>query len=242
MKYELQTLPVQRAFEEGPECALCSLEEEAEERNTSFFLGNAIMAPEMRVEINRHGFCPRHFHMLLAGQGKLGYSLALGTHLEELSERFGKLQLGLTEASGKRRSAEKAAATYAEALREQEADCLMCSRIRKNLLNWAYTIVKLHGDDEEFRALFERSNGICLHHLPLVVEMGPEVLKGDALRAWHEALGRVQEHHLAQLREQLEQFSWQFDYQTEKTTPPEAKDVVPRAVKKLAGFGPSGLP
>ena len=233
MKYELQTIPVWKAFEAVPECALCHLERESEQRNVTFFLGNSIMAPEMRVRLNERGFCPRHFHMLLEGQGKLGYSLALGTHMDTLAERFAKHERRIV-AGG--RGVEKAVAAYAQELRRQEADCLMCERIRYNLLNFTYTIAKLFVDEPEFAQAFDSSKGFCVHHLPGLLEMGLEVVPPKRRDEWHERLFEVQRRNLERTRADLEAFSWQFDYQTEKRTPEEARDAVPRAVQRLAGF------
>lgn len=235
VKYELETIPVWEAYEAHAECPLCFLEERAEERNTTFFLGNSIMAPEMRVELNKHGFCPRHFHMLGAGTGKLGLSLALATHLEALKDRFAKTEERLSGASGK--AATRAAVSYAEELATLEHDCLMCDRIRRNLLNYAYTIAKLFETEPSFRTALAESNGFCLHHLPQVLSMGTEVLRPAELGEWHRAVIAVERKSRERLMADLEAFTWQFDYQSETTTPDHAQDAVPRAVRKLAGFG-----
>ncbi|MFW5688970.1 MAG: DUF6062 family protein [Spirochaetota bacterium] len=234
MKYELQTIPVWKAFEAQPECALCHLEAESEERNVTFFLGNSIMAPEMRVRLNEHGFCRRHFHLLLEGQGKLGYSLALETHLATLDERFRRYEKKILGASA--RNVGKAVDAYVEAIRDQETDCLMCDRMRANMLNFTYTIAKLFLDEREFVQALEQSHGFCLHHLPRVLEMGVEVIPRDELARWHAAIFELQHRAIATTREDLEAFTWQFDYQQDKKTPEHARDAVPRAVRRLAGY------
>ena len=233
MKYELQTIPVWKAFEAGPECALCDLEAESEARNVEFFLGNSIMAPEMRVRLNEHGFCRRHFHLLASGTGKLGYSLALGTHIDSLRERMRRL--GGRLAAGRGGKARKAVAELVSALRAQEDDCLMCDRIRYNMANFSYTIARLYADEPEFRALLVGSRGFCLHHLPGLLEVAAEILTERDLPAWHEAILELEDRALDTARQRLEEFSWQFDYQREKRTPAEAMDAVPRAVRRLSG-------
>ncbi|MDZ7852596.1 MAG: DUF6062 family protein [Halomonas sp.] len=64
VKYELQTIPVWDAYEHEADCPLCYLEQKLEADYQRFFLGSAVMAPEMRVEVNRIGFCARHFSLL----------------------------------------------------------------------------------------------------------------------------------------------------------------------------------
>ncbi|MFP4115015.1 MAG: DUF6062 family protein [Spirochaetota bacterium] len=236
MKYELQTIPVWKAFEADPECVLCHLEQESEQRNTTFFLGSSVMAPEMRVRLNEHGFCRRHFHMLLGGQGKLGYSLALRTHLDTLAERYARDERSIVAARG--RGVRKVVEEYAAELRRQETDCLMCDRMRANMLNFTYTIAKLFLDEGEFVKALSGSRGFCLHHLPGLLEMGLEVIPAKSLPGWHETLFELQRANVNRTRADLEAFTWQFDYQTEQKTPPEAQDAVPRAVQRLAGYGP----
>jgi hypothetical protein len=233
MKYELQTIPVWKAYEAQPACVLCHLESESEERNQKFFLGNSIMAPEMRVKLNERGFCPRHFHMLAGSTGKLGYSLALKTHIESLAGRIGTLEKGLKKV---KRGGSKAVAPLVEFLRSQERDCLMCERIRYNLLNYAYTIAKLFADEPEFADTLRSSHGFCLHHLPTVLEMGAEVLPNARLADWHETLFAVERRVLEQIGSDLEAFTWQFDYQSESKTPDHAQDAIPRAVRRIAGY------
>jgi hypothetical protein len=233
MKYELQTIPVWKAYEAGTECPLCFLHAEAEERNVAFFLGNSIMAPEMRVQLNEHGFCHRHFHMLAAGTGKLGYSLALNTHLEFVGKRLETLGTTLCSARGV-----KAVGVYADYLDSLAADCLMCDRINYNMGNYIYTVAKLYQTEPEFRAALKRSKGFCLRHLPELLRMGVEILSQKQLSRWHQDLVELQSGNINLNRQALEEFSWQFDYQADKKTPERSRDAVPRAVRRLAGFGP----
>ncbi len=235
MKYELQTIPVWKAFEAEPECVLCSLEQESEQRNVSFFLGNSIMTPEIRVKLNERGFCRRHFHLLLAGEGKLGYSLALNTHLETIEKRLNTIQRRISRAG---RSAGKVIRGTAEELRHQESDCLMCDRIRFNVLNFTYTVAKLFLDEPEFAEALRGSKGFCLSHLPGLLEMGAEVIPAKRQPEWHALIFEIESNAIGRIRAHLEEFTWQFDYQTDKKTPPHARDAVQRAIERLAGYGP----
>ncbi|TVQ20871.1 MAG: hypothetical protein EA382_14345 [Spirochaetaceae bacterium] len=233
MKYELQTIPVLDAYQARPHCVLCYLERQSEERNTTFFLGNSIMAPEMRVRLNEHGFCPRHLYKLLDGEGKLGYSLALATHLDSVNKRVASQLAAVSRSRG--RALARSAAEFCRRLADQERDCLMCERIRTNLLNFTYTVVRLYADEPEFKETLRQSTGFCFHHLQDLVPMAPEVLRGTQLDEWFTDLIALHERSTATVIDDLEAFTWQFDYQTELTTPEHARDAVPRAVAKLAG-------
>lgn len=233
MKYELQTIPVLDAYEARPHCVLCHLERQSEERNTTFFLGNSIMAPEMRVRLNERGFCPRHFYKLLDGEGKLGYSLALSTHLDSLSKRVASQLSAVARSRGRAR--QKSATEFGHRLADQERDCLMCERIRTNVLNFAYTVVRLYADEPEFKETLRRSTGFCFHHLQDLVPMALEVLRGAQVDEWYAELIALHERSTSALIDDLEAFTWQFDYQTERKTPEHARDALPRAVGKLSG-------
>ena len=235
MKYELQTIPVWKAFEANPDCTLCLLEQQSEERNVTFFLGNSIMTPEIRVQLNEHGFCRRHFHLLLSGEGKLGYSLALGTHLETIARRLDQMERAIANAG---RRAGRTVGTTVDELRRQEIDCLMCDRMRYNMLNFTYTVAKLYLDEPDFAVALRESKGFCLHHFPDMLAMGGEVIPSRQLADWHRLLFEVERRNIERIREDLEAFTWQFDYQVEKKTPEHARDAVPRAVLRLAGYGP----
>lgn len=53
---------------------------------------------------------------------------------------------------------------FCKTIEMQNADCLMCDRIRHNLLNYAYTIVKLSVADGEFKGAMDGSKGFCLRN------------------------------------------------------------------------------
>ncbi len=242
--YQLEEIPVWKAYEAKCRCSLCQLERESEARNTGFFLGSSIMAPQMRVELNRHGFCPRHLHMLLAGTGKLGYALALATHLADLQTRLRSLEARISAAgaAASRRTGRRvdpaAVRRYCGTLADQERDCLMCDRVSHNLLNYAFTIVTLSRTNEHFAKALDESEGFCLHHVPIVVRMAAAVLPAREQAAWFRRLFALQSRSLDRLLVELEQFTWQFDYRSELKTPPSAMDSVARAVDKLAGQAP----
>jgi len=230
-KYELETIPVWAAVEQGAECPICHLKAQSESRNVEFFLGSSIMAPEMRVQVNERGFCTRHFHMLLGGTGRLGLSLALSTHIEDLMRRVART--GGRTTSGRRAAA--ATMELASMLESQACDCLMCDRIRNNVSNYVYTLTRLFASDEGFRDLFVRSHGLCLIHLAAALRMGAEILSANELRSWNRSLLEITERDVTSLREELEAFSWQFDATSDRKTPDSAQDSVPRSVRKLAG-------
>lgn len=88
MKYELQTIPIWKAYNGEHDCPLCYLEAELEKDYRRFFLGNSVMAPDVRVEVNAKGFCRQHYRLLYSGENKLGLALMAQTRLEERRRVF----------------------------------------------------------------------------------------------------------------------------------------------------------
>ncbi len=88
MKYELQTIPIWKAYNSGEDCPLCHLETKLEEDYQRFFLGNSVMAPDIRVEVNARGFCRHHYRLLYRGENKLGLALLAQSRLEERRRTF----------------------------------------------------------------------------------------------------------------------------------------------------------
>ncbi|NBC28747.1 MAG: hypothetical protein GVY29_02010 [Spirochaetes bacterium] len=100
MKYELQTIPIWNAYSSDDDCPLCHLETKLEKDYQRFFLGNSVMAPDIRIEINAKGFCRHHYRLLYAGENKLGLALLAQTRLEERRRTFTRV---MREAQGMQR-------------------------------------------------------------------------------------------------------------------------------------------
>lgn len=237
VKYELQTIPVWDAYEHEADCPLCYLEEKLEADYQKFFLGSAVMAPEMRVEVNRIGFCSRHFSLLERGPNRLGLALMTQTHLAERHTRFGKARRSAERAAGSRKTRKIRAEldTLLEALADEERSCMICSRLAADLANYAFTIVSLHRSNEDFAEVLRNSHGFCLPHMRTTIEVGREVLRGEELAAWLSDLFSVQDAAIGSLDEGLEEMVTRYDYRSTEPVTDSIRAAVPRAISKLVG-------
>jgi hypothetical protein len=152
MKYQLETSPVWDVYREGVECPLCVLLAKAERHYVDFFLGNSVMAPEMRAQVNKTGFCPHHSSLLLEGDNRLGLALMTHTHLLELTEKLQKLHKGLRKKAERNLSSSgplvKELKNTAAFVEKQQGECLICSRLESTAKRYAYTILYLWERDE----------------------------------------------------------------------------------------------
>jgi hypothetical protein len=232
MKYKLETIPVWDAFDADTECPFCLLERKAEKGYLKFFLGNSVMVPEMRVEVNGTGFCRTHYPMLYnTRENRHALGLLTHTRLQEAQKETGRLLSALARKAD-RKSLEKAAAS----LGSQVESCMICSRLAETLARYSFTTLYLWKRDEEgFRERYASSKGFCLQHLGGLLSMGAEVLTGPLLKEWCGATARLQAENGARLESELFRYTQKFDFQNEGLPWENAKDALERGVQKLTG-------
>ena len=232
MKYKLETIPVWDAFDADSECPFCLLEQKAEQSYLKFFLGNSVMVPEMRVEVNSIGFCRTHFPMLFNSRtSRHALSLLTHTHLMETDKRTKKLLKGLLN-----RPSKKSLLAAADSLKQETKNCMICTRIEETLKRYLFTALYLWKRDEEgFRDRFAGSQGFCLYHLRGLIAMAPEALGAKELASWLQVLCTLQEHNGQRLEEELFFYSQKFDFQNDDKPWGTAKDALERGIQKLTG-------
>ena len=230
-KYELETIPIWDAIDAGTECPLCLLDEQAEERYVQFFLGNSVMIPEMRVEVNKTGFCRPHFKALWKGAAnRHPLSLITHTHLKDLMEHGNRYEKRAMKKRG------EGVADYIEYLRQRDSSCMICDRMDYTRKRYAFTIVHLWGHKEEFRQAISTSRGFCYFHLSSVLEMAKEQLSRSKIEALASALVGLQRKEMERIEEELLWYTQKFDFQNDTKPWGTSKDALHRALQKLTGL------
>jgi len=230
VKYELETLPVQDAWASDAPCPLCRLMKAAEDRHVNYYLGNSVMNPETRLQVNETGFCPRHFPMLREAGRAHHLGLVAHTHLQSVRGRLDAAIRRLVQGGSA-----KDAAAFSASIRGITEGCLVCRSMERDLERYAYTAVVLHRDDEEFRRHFWASRGPCLPHAADLAEMAAAVLGRSARRRFLTVLGEHVGHILARLEDDVLHFTRKFDPQYDDEDWGEARDAHARTVQMLAG-------
>ena len=232
MKYELETIPIWDTYELESECPLCILEESAEERYIDFFLGNSVMVPEMRVEVNKTGFCPRHNHKLfISEKNRHGLGLINHTHLKELTSKTSS-KLKSAESSGGKKQVE----SYIRSIRAWEEKCLICDRLEYTMKRYSFTIVYLWSKKPDFTRKYGESKGFCLHHLPTVLDMADEILGSRKYKDFISETLKLQKESLNRLEGELLWYTQKFDYQNDDKPWGTSKDALQRVLQKLSGI------
>ena len=195
MKEVLETIPVWDALKEDTECPICSLMKKAEEDALKYYLGPAVMVPEIRVEINKKGYCNKHWQMLADLNKAQPLALSLDTYYEE-SKKLYKPKFEQIKNTSNPRKALKLFAQFEEAVQSREDGCLVCDYMKKRLDRYAATFAVLYKEDSDFRAALANSKGFCIHHTLDLVHAAKAELSGGDLASYLQLLANLLDNNL----------------------------------------------
>ena len=249
MRYHIDTIPVWDAMKLDGECLMCALERKTELSEAERYLGASVMEPDVRVKVNDRGFCRKHHAMLFSMSNRLGHALMLESHtieirekLAKISEKLGKTAVQLKDAgigdklSGKTKTAAAEILKQAQALEAMADSCLMCDTIKENMDRYIHTFFHLYQNDGEFRSRFEKSKGLCLHHLGRLLEAATEELGAKELGRFTETVMQLEKENMDRIQEDISWFIKKFDYRYENESWKNSKDAVERTVNKVRGW------
>ncbi|MBN1798346.1 MAG: hypothetical protein JW822_07200 [Spirochaetales bacterium] len=248
MKYKLETIPVWDAFKENGECPLCTLEEKNEKNYIRFFLGDSVMDPDTRVQVNKTGFCAQHAALLFSGGHKQGLGLMMHTFLLEtipqvevyakaLSNKAQDLTKKnvLTAVIAKDRTLNTAIDNLAKYAEQNTRACIFCHRLEQTLLRYTFTIIYLWKKDPEFKKTLSTSKGFCLKHLPMVLRMAKTELSGAQSGMFFKMLIPLEVQSLKRLEQEILWFTQKFEYANRDKPWKTSKDALQRTLQKLTG-------
>ena len=222
MKEQIYTIPVNEVYDTDCECPLCELEKKLEKETLDYALGAAMMEPEFRMESNEKGFCNHHCSMLFGMSNKLALSLVLDTHLEEIRKKLDTLKKSASALKNQKGGLFKKTglADFSKALSEKLDGVL--------LYMWA--------NDEKFKEKFNKSKGVCLKHMKLLVDTVPKSLKDSQAAQFLACLFEKQETELSRIQQDIHKFTLKFDYRNKDMEWGTAQDAPIRTIDKISGF------
>ena len=229
MKERIYSIPLTEALEEGCGCVLCTLEKRLEEQAVEYFLGPSMMEPDSREITNEKGFCRSHIKMLFDKKNRLSLALMLETHVKELEK-----SMSVPKKSGMF-SKEKPEDAFSEKIYKKVRSCALCDKLSSQLSDAAGNFAYLWGAEEDFRRMFENSNGLCLEHAALAAQKCVGEVHGKKKEEFLAMLAENQKKQLENLYENLHNFTLSFDYRNAgKELSQEEKDSVQTAIKYLS--------
>ena len=241
MKEKIYTIPVNEAFEQNCECALCFLEQKLEEEAVEYSLGAAMMEPDFRILSNDKGFCRHHYSMMFKKQNKLSLSLILDTHLEEYRKKLSDLDGNIALLSNKKKSLFKKSSSEAfdligDTLKKTENSCVTCEKVNNTVKRYVEVIFYLWKNDAEFKKKILNSKGFCMPHFALLFNSAFEHLDTKNASEFSRIIYDKELSELARIQEDIHRFTLKFDYRNKDMELGDAIDAPIRTIEKLAGY------
>ncbi len=236
MKYLLETIPVWDALEKGDECLMCHLMKEAHKDAIDYYMGSSVMHSETRIEVNKIGFCPTHWSDLMNKRAAQSLSLVSHTFLLETMKDLGTHKKSILK-SKKGKGLEKEIDSLISFLDKREKGCLVCRKMETRLLRYAFTLVKLFTENDEFKSSFLSSKGLCLYHTKDVLKMAKKVLPKDVCYSFSHELVELVYSNLERLEKEV---LWMTQkYKVEHIDAPwnGCEDAHTRVIRKTIGEG-----
>jgi len=235
MKERIYSIPLTDALNEDCDCIMCRVAKNMEESNLDYFLGPSMMEPECRMVTNNRGFCQRHLHALYERGNRLSLALMLDTHLEEVRTRLKRKTKHFKVGGQAFGGTKKSIASISDELGKIVSSCAVCDKLDREIKAAAGNLVYLWSSENDFRRKFSESKGLCLPHMKLVLEESTGELSGRTLDEFVKELCNLQTSRLDELNEDVHWFTQKYDYRNQDAPWGNAKDALPRAVKKLGG-------
>ena len=232
IKEVLETIPVWDGLNSDCECFLCNLMEVAEEDAINYYLGPAIMVPEIRVVMNKKGFCPHH-HRALADKNKAqALSLVCDTYIEEELKELEQAFKAI-EKSNQLTSA-KAFSKLCDIIDKREEGCLACDKMRDRQDRYISTIALLYERDEDFQAALANSKGFCIYHTRELAKGAKSYIKGKVYSDFIKLLAKLLEDNLQRVKGDVYYLSQKYKSENRDKPFNGCEDAHKRAIVKLA--------
>ena len=246
MKEQIQTIPVNEAFDSGDECPFCWLERKAEQSAIRYVVGHgaSYMEPDVRGATDAKGFCPQHLKKLHDYGNILGCALILQTHYAGLLEEFQAEAAAFETPAkkplfGRKKPSEKE--PYWQRLQEKTGRCYLCDKNEYNMKRYYDTFFVLL-KEPEFRAKVESSKGLCMRHFVKLLELAKEDLPNGQRDWFYQTLIPLTRENLVRVKVDLDHFVSMFDYRSAGKDWKNSRDAVSRAMQKLRGLHPADPP
>ena len=246
MKEQIDTIPVNDAFDSGDECPFCYLARQAEQRTIRYVLGPGAtyMEPDVRAATDEKGFCAAHTKKMYDYGNALGNALIMQTYIVGLLRKLDK-QLENYElpskkgllSSRKKPADDSALLQWATGVQDS---CFICERTGYHMQRYYATFYHLI-KDPEFRNKVENCKGFCLPHFTQLLQAADRL--PNAQRDWFAGtVPALMRENLARVQGDLDWFIEKFDYRNASADWKNSRDAVSRSMQKLQGIYPADPP
>lgn len=242
MREQIDTIPVNEAFEAGDECPFCYLERQAEQRAIRYVIGPgaSYMEPDVRAATDAKGFCRQHFKRMYDYGNSLGNALVMQTYYVGMLKEL-ELEIDSFQMPGKKGLFAKKNGTTLPILQwaeEKDGSCYLCDKLRYNMDRYYTTFFHLI-KDAEFRAKVEAGKGFCIHHFAQLLKAAQTKLPNAQQEWFYDTVCPQMLENLQRVQGDLDWFIDKFDYRNAGADWKNSKDAVSRSMQKLRGGYPA---
>ncbi len=242
MKEQLDTIPVNEAFEANDECPFCYLERQIEQKAIRYVLGPgaSYMEPDVRGVTDSLGFCRQHYKKMYDYGNSLGNALIMQTYYVGMRKEL-ENQITAFEVPEKKKlfgKKQEGKLPLLQWLQRKNSTCFLCNKIDYNMNRYYATFFHLI-KDEEFRKKAEAGKGFCLHHFEKLLEVAQEKLPNSQNEWFYATILQQMRQNLSRVQGDLDWFIEKFDYRNASAPWKNSKDAVSRSMQKLKGIYPA---
>lgn len=236
MKEKLYTIPINEAMEKNGECLFCTLYDDLELKALEYTLGPSYMEPDVRIKTNKMGFCKEHYVKMYRMNNRLGLSLIMESHLEEILsgyERFYNQQFFKKKGIFHKSNNEKQSP-----VKKMIDSCYICDKINHDMDNFFDTFIFMWRKDKSFREKFIHEKSFCLAHFDLIAEKAYKKMSLSEFSDFFEILLKKQKEDILAVKNDLEWFIKKFDCRFKDEPWKNSKDALKRCILKAASVDP----
>lgn len=232
MVESIYTIPLTEALDSRCDCMFCYLEDKLEREQIEYALGAAMMEPDFRILSNEKGYCRHHIGMMTRAKKALPLALVLDTHCAEVIKKLESVDM--TSKGGIFKKEKSPAEKLSEVVSGIDSTCLVCERIEKTMEKFTNTFWYLYNKEEDFRARFLESRGVCMHHFAKLL-VALDNVSGGKRDIFARELYDLQMKVLQNEQNEVHGFTKQFDYRSDKGEWKVAKDAHLKCASRLSG-------
>lgn len=234
MNQQIYTIPVNDGFEEGGECPFCNMYNKLEKEALDYMLGSSYMEDNIRMETNKIGFCQKHYSMMYKKQNRLGLALMLQSHIQKINADIENLSNNLKSNKKKglfSKTVENKVTPYINNIAES---CYICNKITASMDRYFDTFFYMWKKDNDIKEKVKNSKGFCIEHFATLIDMADKKLKGNEYNLFINTIITLEIENIKRLEKEVDHFTNKFDHNYKDAPWGTAKDVLPRAIQKIA--------
>ncbi len=227
MKEVIYTIPINDAYDVKCGCPVCRLEKQLNDESTEYVMGAAMMEPDVRIETNRLGFCPKHFSEMLSMKNRLSLALMLQSYLGEFLEK------GVVADTS--HISKKDMEAISGKLYESSHNCFICNRVNEKLELFIKNIIYIWESEPEFREKTREQEYFCPKHLAQLTRTAKSLISKRNYSAFCEDHFGVTRKLLSSLSEDVTKFCNSYNYMFRHIPLGDAKVAIERTIEFLNG-------